>query len=148
MLIEATPEHAHLMAAIHAHAFPPGERWGTEAIALQLALPTTFGLLHEAGGMVMCRVAADEAELLTMGVDAAVRRQGIGGALLEGAMARSRQRGAIRMFLEVSVANCAARRLYARSGLRAVGRRAGYYPDRSDALVLRADLQARCACSE
>lgn len=140
MLIDATPDHAKLMAEIHARAFPPAERWGPDAIGLQLALPTTFGLLDERGGMVMGRVAADEAELLTVAVDPTVRRQGIGGVLLHGALARSRERGATRMFLEVSVANCAARLLYTRSGFLVVGRRAGYYRDGSDALVLRAEL--------
>jgi ribosomal-protein-alanine N-acetyltransferase len=46
------------------------------------------------------------------------------------------------VFLEVSVANIAARRLYFRSGFVEAGRRPHYYSDNSDALVLRLDVSA------
>ena len=36
------------------------------------------------------------------------------------------------VFLEVDEGNVPANRLYQRAGFRAVGRREGYYPDRSD----------------
>lgn len=138
-MIEATPKHAGWMAAIHAACFPARERWGADAIALQLEMPGSFGLLHEAGGLVICRVAADEAELLTLAVNPAVRRQGVGIALLGGAMVRAGASGAARMFLDVSVTNEAAQALYTRAGFAAVGRRAKYYANGSDALVLRAE---------
>ena len=51
-------------------------------------------------------------------------------------------RGAATMFLEVSTRNEAARTLYARAGFTEVGRRARYYADGSDALVLRAALNS------
>lgn len=44
--------------------------------------------------------------------------------------------GAARIFLEVSVENAAARRLYARAGYTQIGRRKAYYADGTDALVL------------
>ena len=45
ILVAATPHHAEAMAMIHAAAFPPRERWGPDAIALQLALPGAYGVL-------------------------------------------------------------------------------------------------------
>ena len=141
-MIQATPQHAAWMAAVHTLCFPARERWGVDAMALQLEMSSSFGLLDEAGGLVMWRVAADEAELLTLAVDPALRRQRIGTALLQGAMERAQEQGAVQMFLEVSVANEAARALYARADFVQVGRRAGYYGDGSDALVLRAELEA------
>jgi [ribosomal protein S18]-alanine N-acetyltransferase len=48
--------------------------------------------------------------------------------------------GAAAIFLEVSVANSAARAVYAQAGFKPVGRRRSYYQDRSDALVLRLDV--------
>ena len=42
-LTAATPQHAAAMALIHARAFPPGERWGPDAMALQLAMPGAYG---------------------------------------------------------------------------------------------------------
>ena len=143
-MIQATPRHADWMATIHAQCFPARERWGADAIALQLEMPGSFGLLHEAGGLVMWRLAADEAELLTLAVDPSVRRQGLGGALLRGAMDRAGAGGAAEMFLEVSVRNQPAWALYARSGFVRVGQRAGYFADGSDALILRAGLEPSC----
>ena len=68
MIARAGPAEAAALAAIHHAAFPPGERWGADAMALQLALPGVFALLHPQGGMVMARLAADEAEILTLAV--------------------------------------------------------------------------------
>jgi len=136
----ATPAHAAVMAAIHQAAFPPGESWGRDAIALQLALPGVFGSLDARGGMLLGRVAAGEAEVLTLAVMPSMRRQGIAGALLQAAVAEARARGATALFLEVATGNAAARALYGRAGFVEVGRRRRYYADGSDALVLRVNI--------
>lgn len=140
MIEAATPAHAEALAFIHARAFPPGERWGKDAIALQLGLPGAFGCITAQGGMALARVAADEAEILTIAVDPAVQRRGLGAALLRHLMRRAAETGALRMFLEVSQRNAAARALYAGCGFEEVGRRKSYYRDGSDALVLLATL--------
>lgn len=137
---DATPLHAAALAAIHAAAFPPRERWGADAMALQLGLPGAFGLIDARGGLVLARVAADEAEILTLAVLPAARRQGIARALLAAAAGRAAAGGAVSLFLEVSAANLAARRLYAGCGFAPVGRRARYYPDGADALIMRRAL--------
>ena len=128
------------MALLHGRAFAARERWGADAIGLQLGLPGAFGWIAPAGGMVLARVAADEAEVLTLAVDPAVQRHGLGWALLEQALATARQRGAAAMFLEVASGNEPGRALYAAAGFIAVGCRRGYYPNGSDALVLRRPL--------
>jgi hypothetical protein len=74
MITRAGPAHPFVLAAIHAAAFPPGEAWSVTMFAAQLGLPGVTGLLDEAGGMVLLRVAADEAEILTLGVAPAARR--------------------------------------------------------------------------
>ena len=140
MIGEATPAHAEALAAIHAAAFPPRERWGADAISLQLALPGAFGLVDDRGAMLLGRIAADEAEVLTLAVAPAVRRQGIATALLRAAKDRARALGTRAMFLEVATGNEAALTLYRREGFAAVGRRRRYYADASDALVLRVNL--------
>lgn len=129
-----------LMAAIHAESFPPHDTWDADFFRVQLGLPGTFGLLHRAGGLVLTRVAADEAEILTVGVIPAARRAGIGSALLHHALVLAAEQGAKAMFLEVSVANNPARKAYDALGFRLIGQRRNYYPDGSDALVLRLDL--------
>lgn len=136
----ATPLHAAALAAIHAACFVPSERWGQDAMALQLGLPGAFGLIDPRGAMVLARVAADEAEILTLAVAPALRRQGIGRALLEAAAAEAARRGALALFLEVAAANTSARALYAAAGFTQVGLRRRYYPGGIDALVLRRPL--------
>ena len=139
-MIAAIPAHAAAMAAIHATAFPLGERWGATAFASQLALPGSLGLIDPAGGLILARVAADEAEILTLAVMPQLRRRGIGRALVAEAAAQSAARGAAAMFLEVARSNAAALTLYAAAGFEPVGERRRYYPDGEDALVLRRNL--------
>lgn len=140
MILPASQLHAPAMAAIHAAAFPPGEAWGTDAISLQLALPGAFGLIDERGGMLLGRVIVDEAEVLTLAVAPQARRQGIARALLEAARNETRLRGGRTIFLEVAVGNTPGRELYCRFGFTEAGRRHRYYPDLSDALVLRMNV--------
>jgi [ribosomal protein S18]-alanine N-acetyltransferase len=139
---------AAALAAIHGVAFPPSETWEEEALGLQLGLPGVFGLIDAAGGMVLARVAGEEAEVLTLAVVPTSRRRGLGGALLDAALREARDRGARAVFLEVSEANQAARGLYAAAGFVEAGRRRRYYADGTDALVLQAALSlcAAAAC--
>jgi ribosomal-protein-alanine N-acetyltransferase len=140
MLYRAKPADIDVLAAIHATAFPPADVWSRDVFDLQLAMPNVFGLLHRSGGMILARVAADEAEILTLAVTPTVRRGGIGTALLHGAATRAAAMGARAMFLEVAVTNVAARQVYTRAGFIQAGHRPHYYSDNTDALVLRLDL--------
>ncbi len=142
-LVPAGLGHAEALAAIHAAAFPPDAAWGPQVMALQLGLPGGFGWIDPRGGMILARVAADEAEILTLAVAADARRCGLGRALLATAMHTAEGRGARMMFLEVASRNAPARMLYERAGFTEVGRRRRYYPGGDDALVLRADLISR-----
>lgn len=137
----ADPAEAPALAALHAAAFPPEERWGESAIRLMLGLEGAFGFATagaaDLAGFILARAVAGEAEVLTIAVDPGAQRAGIGAALLRAALAEATRRGAEALFLEVSERNAPARALYARAGAEAVGRRNRYYPDESDALVLR-----------
>jgi [ribosomal protein S18]-alanine N-acetyltransferase len=139
-ILRAGPAHAAALAAIHGASFPPGQRWGADAMALELALPGVFALIDPRGGMVMARVAADEAEILTLAVHPALRRQGLARALLDGAAAIAAAEGAVTLFLEVALRNAGARALYAAAGFVEVGRRRRYYADGDDAMVMRRPL--------
>eukprot|EP01042_Synura_sphagnicola_P035465 gene35465-biopygen34027 len=92
----------------------------------------------------MSRVAADEAEVLSIVVAGDRRRSGLGQTLLCAHMAQLAARGATRLFLEVEDGNAPAIALYRRLGFETVGRREGYYPKpdgtRVAALVMRRDL--------
>lgn len=110
-------------------------------MALELALPGMFALIDPRGGMVMARVAADEAEILTLAVHPALRRQGLARALLGAAAVIAAEEGAASLFLEVALRNDGARALYAAAGFVEVGRRRRYYADGDDAMVMRRVLK-------
>ncbi|WP_159349291.1 GNAT family N-acetyltransferase [Roseomonas harenae] len=134
----AAPADVPALAALHARAFPPDECWGETAIRAMLGLEGGFGLLAGApDGFVLARAVAGEAEILTLAVDPAARRLGLGARLLSATLDAVADRGAACLFLEVSEVNAPARALYARAGAEEVGRRRRYYADGSDALVLR-----------
>jgi ribosomal-protein-alanine N-acetyltransferase len=136
----AAEADAPALAALHAAAFPPDQAWSADTIALLLALPGAFGLWREGTGLVLARMAGDDAEILTFGVVPDARRRGHGAALLRGAVAVAGARGAGAVFLEAAANNAPALALYAREGFTEVGRRRRYYSDGADALVLRRDL--------
>jgi ribosomal-protein-alanine N-acetyltransferase len=140
MLYRATSADCEVMATIHAAAFAGPDAWSGDVLGLQIALPNVFALVHPSGGMILVRVAADEAEILTLAVVPTERRRGIGAALLRAATIQAAAMGARKVYLEVSVANIAARPLYTRAGFVETGRRPHYYSDNSDALVLRLDF--------
>jgi [ribosomal protein S18]-alanine N-acetyltransferase len=143
----ATWGHAGVMAEIHGTAFPAAESWSRDVMLLQLGMPATFGLVYSRAGIVLARVAADEAEILTLAVDPVQRRRGVGSALLCAAMARAANLGAVLMFLEVAVTNHAALALYAEHGFTEAGLRRHYYTDGTDALILRSTLSTGIANS-
>jgi ribosomal-protein-alanine N-acetyltransferase len=143
----AGPCHAAALAAIHAASFPVAERWDAPAFATLLSQPGVFARIDPAGGLVLGRVAADEAEILTIAVAPKLRRQGRARALLAAAIGIAAAAGARALFLEVGAGNAAARALYAAAGLREVAERRNYYPRGETAIVLRADL-IPCAAPE
>ena len=132
--------HATALAAIHRRAFADEDAWNASLMAGQLGRPGVFALIAGTVGMIMVRVAADEAEVLTVGVVPESRQQGVGTALITAAAEAARYNGAKKLFLEVSTRNPAARGLYQALGFANVGRRRAYYSDKSDALIQVLDL--------
>jgi [ribosomal protein S18]-alanine N-acetyltransferase len=130
-----------VLAEIHAAAF--AESWTARALAELLASPGTFAF-HTEDSFILARVAASEAEILTLAVRPDRRRHGSGAALVCAAADEAMVRGAGHIFLEVALGNTAARALYTGLGFVIVGQRKGYYasgPDkREDALILRSNL--------
>lgn len=148
-LAPAGPAHAGVIAALHGACFTPA--WDEAAVAALLATPGCFGLLVATGdsdpvGFVLCRQAADEAEILAIGSRPGFRRRGAGGRLLDAACTEAATLGARRMVLEVAEDDAGARTFYARHGFAAAGRRRAYYEraggEPVDALILAAPLCA------
>jgi ribosomal-protein-alanine N-acetyltransferase len=141
-------DKAEQCAALHAASF--AHAWSTSEFEALLSSKTTIGgaavdaASDELRGFALSRIAADEAEILTLAVHAAFRNRGLGRALLSDTLARLTAAHVRSLFLEVEGANRPAIALYTRMGFREVGRRSGYYrkPDGATeaALVLRKDL--------
>lgn len=136
-----------MVAALQQACFPE-DPWDEASVATLTAPPAGFAVIaldvqDQPVGFVMARVAAEDAEILAIGVLPPARRGGVGRLLVEAAVAKSRDLGATALFLEVAEDNQAAWTLYKACGFFSVGRRPGYYkrPDgRVAALVLRRNL--------
>jgi ribosomal-protein-alanine N-acetyltransferase len=135
--------YAALLSALHGRCFD--EHW-READFLALLDGGSLALLaveaEQPLGFLLCRAAAGEAEILTIGTVPEARGRGIARRLLAEAVSRLSADRVEALFLEVAVSNSPARRLYAASGFQEAGRRKNYYPGPEDALVLRRDLIA------
>ena len=126
-----TAARAAACAAIHAGAFHRG--WSAQEIAALGMEPSV--LAHVALdstqtsvlGFSLARCAGQEAEILTIVVDAARRGRGLGRLLLQAQLDALALQGVREVFLEVEADNVAALTLYKRLGFSQVGERKAYY---------------------
>jgi [ribosomal protein S18]-alanine N-acetyltransferase len=142
----AGTEDAEEFAALHAAAFRRG--WSAEEFERLLIEHNVVADRAVAGarlvGFVISRLAADQAEILSIAVAAPYRGRGLARKLLDVHLRRLAAYGINSVFLEVDERNIPGRRLYAGLRFREVGRRESYYADADvetgTALVLRRDL--------
>ena len=120
---------ARRLAQLHGEAFHRG--WGEGEFEGMLAERNTLVHRLKSGGKVIgfavSRMAADEAEILSIAVAAAHRGRGLSRDLLQTHLGHLAGHGIRRVFLEVEENNQPARRLYERAGFGTVGRRERYY---------------------
>lgn len=143
-LLWAEPGRAAEISALHGKLF--GTAWDETAVLQLLEHPASTSLVAVIGkpqhivGFVIGQLAADESEILSIGVSPDWQRAGLGTMLVEGLTRASRRGEATRLFLEVAEDNAAARALYGKLGFAEVGRRKAYYErgngERADALIL------------
>jgi ribosomal-protein-alanine acetyltransferase len=124
------------LAKLHATCFE--DAWSEIALTSIMAGPGVAALLASSAegpvGLLLYRVAADEAEILTIGVDPNLRRRGAGRVLLESLLALKIPN----VFLEVASSNEDAIKLYTKAGFTQVGLRKAYYAaSGDDALILK-----------
>ena len=142
------PSHAPAVSRLHMKNFARG--WDQPDVARMLAEQNILAdgifanAAHMPCGFVISRLAADEAEILTICIDENKRRQGLGRMLLEQHVRGLVHRNVGKLFLEVDEHNRSALSLYQRHGFSKVGERPGYYPksdgSRAVALIMRRDL--------
>jgi ribosomal-protein-alanine N-acetyltransferase len=146
----AGPADTPALAQIHAASF--AHEWSVDELSALMGDRQVITLVARRAnalgtrspiGFLLLRIAADEAEVLTVAVDPRRRSRGCGRNLMLEGFVRLVRRGVTRVFLEVDEGNASAVKLYRRLGFTDVGVRKGYYRQgnaTSNALVMRLDL--------
>jgi ribosomal-protein-alanine N-acetyltransferase len=146
VLSPASARDAAAVAALHGASFRRG--WSEQEVETLLldrhVIADRAYLKGKFAGFILSRLAADEAEILSVAVARSAQGRGLARKLLDLHLRRLAGLGARAVFLEVGEHNNAAIRLYDRAGFREVSRRPNYYPgaggEAAAALVLRRDL--------
>lgn len=136
---------AKLLQEIHQRAF--AHVWDTATFIGFLKDKHYFGyMLRLIGqpdrilGFIICRLVADEAEIITIAVHPNFRQRGIGHHLMDATFRHLYHERAASLFLEVDENNDAAYKLYKKFDFQIVGRRPAYYKSengRTNALIMQ-----------
>ena len=130
-IARAGPEAAAACARLHAVLF--ADAWDRPSIAALIAHPAVMAFLavgptpDQTLGFILGQVAADEAEVLTLGVEPDWQRCGIATRLIAALAEAARAAGARNLLLDVDAGNTAALALYHKLGFAERGRRTAYY---------------------
>jgi ribosomal-protein-alanine N-acetyltransferase len=141
----ATLRDAPKLAQLHGASFHRG--WGEGEFEQMLSERNTLVHRLRQGrktiGFAVSRMAADEAEILSIAVEPNHRGRGLSRNLLLTHLGHLAGRGVRTVCLEVVENNQPARRLYHRAGFTVTGRRERYYRqdgEQLNALIMRRDL--------
>jgi [ribosomal protein S18]-alanine N-acetyltransferase len=142
----ATLRDAARLAQLHGASFHRG--WGEAEFEAMLTERNMLVHRQRIGskiiGFAASRMAADEAEILSIAVAASHRGRGLSRQLLLTHLGHLAGRGVRTVLLEVEENNQPALRLYKGAGFSVAGRRERYYPQASgeqlNALLMRRDL--------
>jgi ribosomal-protein-alanine N-acetyltransferase len=138
------------VSRLHREDFP--RPWTAAEFSGLIDQSSVFGFVaREVGrkaalaGFVLARLAADEAEILSVAVGRAHRREGLGRELMDAVLRQLHAERASHLVLEVDETNAPALALYRRLGFFEVGKRRNYYVQpggqATGALVMRRDLR-------
>jgi ribosomal-protein-alanine N-acetyltransferase len=144
-LVAALRAHVPEVAAIEQACF--SDPWSETSFRQALENPGVFFRVATEGaggpvvGYVVAWFAGGEGEIANVAVAPTARGRGIGGQLLDAAIAAAVDCGAEALYLDVRESNVRARALYDSRGFVEVGRRRRYYRrPAEDAIVLRRAL--------
>jgi ribosomal-protein-alanine N-acetyltransferase len=142
VLVPALRAHVAEVAAIEQACF--SDPWSEASFRQALDNPGVFFRVATEGaggpvvGYVVAWFAAGEGEVANVAVAPWARGRGIGGLLLDAAIAAAGDHRAEALYLDVRESNARARALYDSRGFVEVGRRRRYYRrPAEDAIVLR-----------
>lgn len=126
--------------------------WSEKALAEELenSLAVFFVVRGPEGirGYYGLHRVLDEADLVSIAVDARSRRQGLGAQLMEHMLNWCHKQDVVRLTLEVRVSNAPARALYQRFGFVEDGIRRGYYQNpKEDAMLMSCAIGEETECN-
>ena len=96
-------------------------------------------IIMSENGFIVYRIAVDEAEIITIGVNPDLRRQGIASAMVGIIEKNLKNQNVKKIFLEVASTNIPAQNLYENCGFKTIGLRPKYY-DGVDAILMAKDI--------
>lgn len=141
----AETRDAETIAKLHAQGFHTGwprEDFASYIMGRDTPVYVACDAKRKIAGFAMLRLAADEAELITIAVDPRWRKKGVGRALMNAMLDDLTMTASRKLFLEVAADNPAALKLYAAHGFAKISERQGYYA-RADGRPATAIVMAR-----
>ena len=135
--------------SIHAKSFSGGEVWGKETFQNYLRKPVVYGFCafdqSQMAGFAVFQKIEDVVELLTIAVNPAHRKKGVGRHVLEKGLESLISQESSDVFLDVAVDNQAAMKLYQSLGFQRIAVREKYYKrglEKIDAYVFKKHIIA------
>ena len=140
----ATEASGDDLARLEADAFG-AKSWGKNNLLESYVTPGVTVLMagkenYPPVGFIIIRCAIDEAEILSIGVSADMRKRGVARALMTEAERFAMRQGAKSFFLDVAENNPEAMMLYQKLGFIEISRRRAYYRDGADGIIMAKEL--------
>lgn len=151
-VVPAGREHLESIVRIERESF--SDAWSEQAFLGMVDSPlalflVALGTENEVLGYTAATGAWEDGEILNVAVDTAARGKGVGGLLLDAALAALREQLVGRVYLEVRESNRAALALYQSRGFARVSTRRNYYRRPvENALVLRLEIGKKRTAAE
>ena len=142
-IIKMEQGHVAQVAALEAICFR--DPWSEKSVASELSNPLSHWLVAvEADtvlGYIGSQTVLDESDMMNVAVSPAHRRRGIAEALVLALAAALREKGSVKLTLEVRASNAPAITLYEKLDFKPIGLRKNYYRNpKEDALILQKEL--------
>ncbi len=138
------PEHIDQIVQLEKLCF--ADPWDEKSVAYELTNPLALWLVAEEKGVVAGYIGSqtciDETDMMNVAVHPDFRRRGIAGNLVSALIEALKEKGSLRLTLEVRESNAGAIALYDSLGFAQVGLRKNYYRHpKENALILRKEWE-------
>ena len=142
-IIKMEQGHVAQVAALEAICFR--DPWSEKSVASELNNPLSHWLVAVEDdavlGYIGSQTVLDESDMMNVAVSPAHRRKGIAEALVLALADALREKGSVKLALEVRASNAPAITLYEKLDFKPIGLRKNYYRNpKEDALIMQKEL--------